>query len=701
MMQQRRGGDIKDGGRTITYPLSMMSKRTNGRNKSLGWRNSRCNAFQLLLMLCFALATLNTYLALIGVDYYQQPKHDHALSSSTNSRVLTTNENYPFLPTMVKDVVKPTSTNVTTYHVEEEDGTYEPTSNKRAYRVRSIKRKYIKESNYWKTHYPDPIPQLPIENDIDPITNMKLPPIIAYVTTLTSCNKLYSSSGGLDGAAILLHSIRRNSYGWIPMTDNNDTATMRSTSSYYPKYGGNGGRYRYRAYVFVDPSASPTNTDSDGDCARYLQKIGWIILHRASLVPLFDLDENSDSDQNNGDQTNYYKEWIKLGSVGSLRPKVGPTARFPGEHIDKLRMAMADDGCCGYKELLKLHVYGLVQHELAVHLDFDSLLLRPMDDLFDVMLGIQHEDVQLPLANLPQTRNVDYKHRIDAAFTRDYNSVLEPSTNAHVGYQGGFLVVKPDLKVLERYRTILRRGEFLQKTKEQKIHERKGWGGKHGGFYGDLTFQGILPYYYEDVAPSGEHNEIELDRCIFNQMADNPRKSTYKFPRATPLDPDKMGFHDTPICRDGRVDCSDTDCQRTHPGSSVTTHFTFCKKPWDCPDGNAGTAVQATCLGLLNEWYRVRYELEDWRISPMGGVTDDNSTISLYWKEETMARVHESRLGLLLFDNSSSNSDAATAATYLGYCDKVGSEGYRQLAETDVPRSSQEMQLLLGPAYSI
>ena len=184
-------------------------------------------------------------------------------------------------------------------------------------------------------------------------------------------------------------------------------------------------------------------------------------------------------------------------------------------------------------------------------------------------------------------------------------------------------------------------------------------------------------------------------------MADNPRKSTYKFPRATPLDPDKMGFHDTPICRDGRVDCSDTDCQRTHPGSSVTTHFTFCKKPWDCPDGNAGTAVQATCLGLLNEWYRVRYELEDWRISPMGGVTDDNSTISLYWKEETMARVHESRLGLLLFDNSSSNSDAATAATYLGYCDKVGSEGYRQLAETDVPRSSQEMQLLLGPAYSI
>jgi hypothetical protein len=84
----------------------------------------------------------------------------------------------------------------------------------------------------------------------------------------------------------------------------------------------------------------------------------------------------------------------------------------------------------------------------------------------------------------------------------------------------------------------------------------------------------------------------------------------------------------------------------------------------------------------------------------MGGVTDENSTISLYWKKETLAKVHKSRLGSLLFDKSSSDSDAV-AATYLGYCDKHGSEGYRQLIETDVPRSSKEMQLLLGPAYSI
>jgi hypothetical protein len=188
----------------------------------------------------------------------------------------------------------------------------------------------------------------------------------------------------------------------------------------------------------------------------------------------------------------------------------------------------------------------MVDHDLVVHLDFDSLLLRPMDDLFDVMLG-KGGDVTarrglMPLARLPRTREVDFSRKIDAAFTRDYNSVVDPGVNASVGIQGGFLVVRPDLEVLERFRMILQRGEFVLGP------PRDGWGGKHGGFNGDVTFQGILPYYYEDVAPEGQHNEVELDRCIYNQMADNPRKSTHKFPRATPSDPKKM-VSETELCR--------------------------------------------------------------------------------------------------------------------------------------------------------
>ena len=207
---------------------------------------------------------------------------------------------------------------------------------------------------------------------------------------------------------------------------------------------------------------------------------------------------------------------------------------------------------------------------------------------------------------------------------------------------------------------------------------RTGWEGKHGGFYGDVTFQGILPYYYETYAPGRRgdggrsgHNEAELDRCVYNQMADNPRKSTYKFPRGTPLDPDAMGFRDTKICRDGRSDCSDTDCQRTDPDDTVTAHFTFCGKPWDCSEGNPGTVGNPTCRSLLGEWYAVRRELEDWWSG--GGDGREGGGGPSYRTEGTRGRVAESRKGTL------------GEGMYLGYCDSVGTDGYRRLVEPDGP----------------
>ena len=425
---------------------------------------------------------------------------------------------------------------------------YEPTDERRARRVESARASHRRYSRFWRTRAPDPVPPLP-PDDADPATGERLPPVVAYVVTLTRCGG--SDWGGLDGAAVLLHSIRRNSHGWIPTAaGGNNTSTTAAPSITRPRYGGKGGRYRYRAYAFVDPAASPDIPGSGGDCARFLRAIGYTVLHRASLVPLFEVEDHGHNEADVVDNP-FYAEWSK-SHVGLDRPVDGPTARQRGEHPDRLLYVMHNDGCCGYAELLKLHVYGLVEHELAVHLDLDSLLLRPMDDLFDAMLGRGggeegEEDPHrsnLPLAKLPRTKEVNRTRRIDAVFTRDYNSVKHPGgVDVPVGYQGGFLVVRPNATVLEHFRDILRRGEFVIGPK------RGGWGNKVGGFYGDVTFQGILPYYYEYVAPSGAgleeegvggHNEAELDRCVYNQMGDNPRKSTYKFPRGTPLDPDKM-----------------------------------------------------------------------------------------------------------------------------------------------------------------
>ena len=47
-----------------------------------------------------------------------------------------------------------------------------------------------------------------------------------------------------------------------------------------------------------------------------------------------------------------------------------------------LRKHIRNNGCCGERELLKLWAYTLVQYHRVVHLDMDSMVLQPVDELF-------------------------------------------------------------------------------------------------------------------------------------------------------------------------------------------------------------------------------------------------------------------------------------------------------------------------------
>ena len=61
--------------------------------------------------------------------------------------------------------------------------------------------------------------------------------------------------------------------------------------------------------------------------------------------------------------------------------------------------------------------------------------------------------------------------RIDAYFTRDYNLIVH--TGRMAGVKGGFLAVRPDLVVYEKY---------LRIALEGNRHRVSGWGDKgHGG----------------------------------------------------------------------------------------------------------------------------------------------------------------------------------------------------------------------------
>jgi hypothetical protein len=214
-------------------------------------------------------------------------------------------------------------------------------------------------------------------------------------------------------------------------------------------------------------------------------------------------------------------------------------------------------------------------------MDLDTLVLKPMDDIFDRMMGHSTTD---PAGIISQRmwKDEPTPQTINAFFTRDYNMVL-PKTK-YKPVQGGFLVLRPDLKVYNEFVEIVRDGDF---------RDSSGWGGKVGPFYGSMTFQGIIPYYYDFLNPG---TAVELNRCVYNQMCDNPRDQKT-------VDNIVHGK-----CRTGEDDCE--DCRRRDLKDVVTAHFTLCQKPWWCLPQDDDRIQEWLCRKLHHEWYRIRSDLE-------------------------------------------------------------------------------------------
>lgn len=226
-------------------------------------------------------------------------------------------------------------------------------------------------------------------------------------------------------------------------------------------------------------------------------------------------------------------------------------------------------GCCGEKEYLKLYSYQMTDYPVVVHFDMDCILLRPLDDLFDAMI----DSPQSAAANnLPVMFGNPLPEKIDAFFTRDYN-MIRPSKK-YPGFQGGFLVVRPSQEVFEEYRELILEGNFVGGA---------GWNGTFGGYWGAQQIQGLCSYYYDGVHPG---TAVELNRCFYNQMVDNPKVESGK-------------------CRDGRDECQ--DCRETKVEDIYSAHFTQdCGKPWDCRSN-----LKPLCRELLKTWHIIRRKWEN------------------------------------------------------------------------------------------
>ena len=337
-----------------------------------------------------------------------------------------------------------------------------------------------------------------------------------------------------------------------------------------------GSKYGYKMYAIVHPDAT--------ECSKELEDLGYELLIRDVPVAVEDIQG------------------------------------------DYLRKNVKKNGCCGEKEFIKLWAYTLTNHPIVVHLDLDTMVLQPMDDLFDgMLLDPNSAPGKQARSRIPVMFGKDMPDVIDAYFTRDYN-MNNPNNDKPVLVQGGFLVIRPSMEAFEKYQEIIRIGDFRGGS---------GWGGLGYVTYGAMTFQGIVPYFYDAIVPD---TATEVSRCIYNAQADNPRT---------------LPSHTYGDCRDGQPDCQ--DCRESDISTIVAAHFTLCQKPWNCLPHNDYDIRHKLCRMMHHEWFRIRKDLED------------------TWYAKTMDEsIKERQKGNFQLDQ------------FYGFCNRQGARGYINMI---VPKS--------------
>ncbi|CAN0347144.1 unnamed protein product [Ectocarpus sp. 12 AP-2014] len=194
-------------------------------------------------------------------------------------------------------------------------------------------------------------------------------------------------------------------------------------------------RYRCEALAFTLPSVSQEGR-------QHLEGMGWRVVEKDLPVAVEDIENET-----------YRKHVVK-------------------------------SGCCGANEFIKLHAYTLTQYHRVMHVDADTFMLHPMDELME--------------------SNASLVYTTDPAMATKGSKALP--------VQGGFLLVRPDLGVYDELRAIQDPHDYVHVVcfRQGDWKVGPGWRQSHiGYFYGGATIQGLLAYYYNIIAPG---NATEVDR---------------------------------------------------------------------------------------------------------------------------------------------------------------------------------------------
>ena len=259
------------------------------------------------------------------------------------------------------------------------------------------------------------------------------------------------------------------------------------------------------------------------------------------------------------------------------------------------------------REFIVLKAFSFEHAPLAVLVDFTTMVLKPPDDLFDLMLQTDkhkhlmnknnanaHDTIvkQTAFPNGNSKQITDLPSTIDILYTKDYSAVAPKQWVA--GLSLNFLVFKPSVNLYMEILQALRSGHYT---------DAHGWGALG---YKSRKVRGLLTYFVQEKK---FQQSIEVHRCTFNNRAETPT----------------LNLNGRKMCRDvneknfSTEKC--TDCRQTSLQDIVIANTATCMAPWRCnypiaftieheQENKGFSDMKKLCRSYNDKWYQYRQEYE-------------------------------------------------------------------------------------------
>lgn len=410
---------------------------------------------------------------------------------------------------------------------------------------------------------------------------------VAYVLPVTSCfpstyneessSSLYTTNQPKDGASF------------------RDFAIMLRAMIHAQSYrnSASGSVYDYKMHAMLHPHAKKCRDAND----------------------LFTVRTMNDRDENAAEEgtttTGNWKNGVvdrsvvlqDLGYQVSIQyPPIDPSDIQGSDYLRTYLSTNTDE----MNDLIRLYAYELEEYDAVVLVDYDTLILRPIDEVIDLIMesGVENQDDVVDQGDRTNDGG------IDAVFSWEHIPSLVNSNARASVINLSFFALRPSKLTF---------AQLVRSYLTSAFSEGRGWGSiGRGSFPGWMTTQGFLTYYYDEVANAAK---VEVNRCSFGNSGEEGNVNNSIL-----------------ITNEGKVDCfggSDgqcKDCSKSNVEDVVVADLSYCRAPWECGDSgmedsngmtaenehdeaSSSTSDKVLSSGLCRQyqkmWFSGRLQMED------------------------------------------------------------------------------------------